>query len=356
MKRLKLPNIEEIELTEKQIVRRKQILKDEVKQIKIKSSEDIARLIGSFADMSFESRNIGNAAKLYQKKLEQDTSIIWSLSGSIFSAGLRQIVIDSIRKGYVDALVCTGALFEQDMVEALGHKHYKCNPSQNDSELQELFIDRIYDHVLDEMALRQVDETFKRIAAGIPAGNYSSRFFMNECGRWLSKVEGTEDSVMLAAFENDMPIFIPAINDCSIGIGIALEQNQGGGIAIDSIKDLRELAVMKSKSGDTGIIIIGGGVPKNYSQDSVVMAEMLGLEVEKHSFGIQISTADLRDGGLSGSTLKEAISWGKNSQNLDEVMVWGEATVFFPLLMSYIFHSMENQKRVKRKLNNVFTS
>ena len=356
MKNLKIPDMEKIKLTEKQKARREEILNDEVKQIKLKTSKDIAKLVDSFAEMSFESRNIGNAAKLYYGKLKQDTSIIWSLSGSIFSAGLRQIVIDSIRKNYVDALVCTGALFEQDMVEALGHKHYKCNSRQNDSELQKLFIDRIYDHALDEMALRQVDSTFKLIAAGIPKGNYSSRFFMNECGRWLSKVECTEDSVMQAAFENDIPIFIPAINDCSIGIGIALEQNEGGGIAIDSIKDLRELAVMKSKSGDTGIIVIGGGVPKNYSQDSVVMAEMLGLEVEKHSFGIQISTADLRDGGLSGSTLKEAISWGKNHQNLDEVMVWGEATVFFPLMMSYIFHRMKNYERGKRKLNNVFTS
>ena len=356
MKNLEIPGMEKIKLTEKQKARRELILNDEVKQIKLKTSKDIAKLIDSFAEMSFESRNIGNAAKLYYRKLKQDTSIIWSLSGSIFSAGLRQIVIDSIRKNYVDALVCTGALFEQDMVEALGHKHYKCNSRQNDSELQELFIDRIYDHALDEMALRQVDSTFKLIAAGIPKGNYTSRFFMNECGKWLSKAESTEDSVMQAAFENDIPIFIPAINDCSIGIGIALEQNEGGGIAIDSIKDLRELAVMKSKSGDTGIIVIGGGVPKNYSQDSVVMAEMLGLEVEKHSFGIQISTADLRDGGLSGSTLKEAISWGKNHQDLDEVMVWGEATVFFPLMMSYIFHRMKNYERGKRKLNNVFTS
>ena len=195
------------------MVRRKQILKNEVKQIKIKSSEDIARLIGSFEDMSFESRNIGNAAKLYQKKLEQILQL-FGLYSKYISAGLRQIVIDSIRKGYVDAM-CIGALFEQDMVEALGHKHYKCNPSQNDSELQELFIDRIYDHVLDEMALRQVDETFKRIAAGIPLVTIQV-VFMKECEDGYS-VEGTE-YVMQAAFENDMPIFIPMINDCSIGI------------------------------------------------------------------------------------------------------------------------------------------
>ena len=352
----KIPDMQKIELTDKQKLRKKEILRDEVKQIKLKSSRDIAKLIDSFSEMSFESRNIGNAAKLYLQNLQNNTTIIWSLAGSIFSAGLRQIVIDSIKRNYVDALVCTGALFEQDMVEALGHKHYKCDPKQNDSELQELLIDRIYDHALDEMALRQVDATFKQITSEIPKGNYSSRFFMNECGKWLSKIDGAKDSVMQAAFENEIPIFIPAINDSSIGIGIALEQNENNNIAIDSIKDLRELALMKSKSGDTGIVVVGGGVPKNYSQDSVVMAEMLGYDVEKHSFGIQISTADLRDGGLSGSTLKEAISWGKNRQNLDEVMVWGEATVYFPLMMAYIFHNMENEKKDNKKLNNIFTS
>ena len=107
-------------------------------------------------------------------------------------------------------------------------------------------------------------------------------------------------------------------------------------VSIDSIKDLREIAMMKNISGDSGLVIVGGGVPKNYSQDSVVMAEMLGYSVEKHKFGIQISTADPRDGGLSGSTLKEAISWGKNDSHMDEVMIWGEASVYFPLLLSYI--------------------
>jgi len=106
--------------------------------------------------------------------------------------------------------------------------------------------------------------------------------------------------------------------------------------------------MMKSICGDSGIIIIGGGVPKNYSQDSVIMAEMLGYNVEKHKFGIQISTADSRDGGLSGSTLKEAISWGKNDRKMEEVMIWGEASVYFPLLLSYV----HNVKRdVKKELN-----
>ena len=356
MGKYEIPNIPLVDLSKEQKKRKNELLKDEVKQIKIKDNNDLSKLVDSFAESSFEARNIGLAAQLYYKKLQTNTAIIWSLSGSIFSAGLRQITIDSIRANHVDALVCTGALFEQDMLEALGHKHYICNPLQNDSELQNLYIDRIYDHLLDEVALRQVDLTFKKISENMQEGNYSSREFMKLCGHWLSQTEGVKDSVMQAAFEKNIPIFIPAINDCSIGIGLAMQQKEKDGMTIDSIKDLKEIALMKSKCGESGIIVVGGGVPKNYAQDSVVMAEMLGFNVEKHKFGIQISTADLRDGGLSGSTLKEAISWGKNDKVMEEVMVWGEATVFFPLLIGYIDQKMRNQKRKGRKLSNIFQS
>jgi len=355
MERNKIPDMPKVKLSKEQISRKKKLLYEEIKQIKLEDT-NITKLLDSFADSSFEARNIGEAAKLYYNKLQTDNAIIWSLSGSIFSAGLRQITIDAIKANCVDALVCTGALFEQDMLEALGHKHYKCRTNLNDAELQDLFIDRIYDHLLDETALRQVDLTFKKIAKNCPSGNYSSRQFMEICGKWLSNTENVQESVMQAAFEHKVPIFIPAINDSSIGIGLAMNQNDENSISIDSIKDVREIALMKSKCGNSGIIIVGGGVPKNYSQDAVVMAEMLGYDVEKHSFGIQISTADMRDGGLSGSTLKEAISWGKNDQRMDEIMVWGEATVFFPLLMGYIFEKMENISRKVHKLNNIFQS
>ena len=130
---------------------------------------------------------------------------------------------------------------------------------------------------------------------------------------------------------------------------LAEQAESNDGIGIDSIKDLREIAMMKNICGDSGIIIVGGGVPKNYSQDSVVMAEMLGYNVKKHKFGIQISTADPRDGGLSGSTLKEAISWGKNDQEMEEIMIWGEASVYFPLLLSYVHNVKRNDKKELNK-------
>ena len=346
----KIPQKPTYNFNTNQIQRRKELLKTPVKHINLDSLDALEPLIEAFSECSFQARNLGNGAKLYKKELEEGTTIIWSLAGSIFSAGLRQLVIESIRNNLVDCLVCTGALFEQDMLEALGSKHYICDNEVNDSELQSLLINRIYDHLLDELDIQHVDLTFKKIAEQLDPRNYSSREFMQLCGKWLSKCMETKDSVTLAAYEMNIPIFIPAINDCSIGIGLALQQDESNeGISIDSIKDLREIAMMKNIGGNSGIVIIGGGVPKNYSQDSVVMAEMLGYEVDKHRFGIQISTSDPRDGGLSGSTLKEAISWGKNDHKMEEVMIWGEASVYFPLLISYVAGVKRKDKKELNK-------
>ena len=350
MEKFTFPEKPKHEFTKTQLEQRRRILNTQIEHISYENLKDTKSLIEAFGKSSFQARKLGEGAKLYKKELEKDTTIIWSLAGSIFSAGLRGLVIESIRNNLVDCLVCTGALFEQDMLEALGHKHYAQTSNNGDAELQNLLIDRIYDHLLDELELQHVDLTYKKIAKQIAPGNYSSREFMQECGKWLSKTSGAEDSVMLAAYEMNIPIFIPALNDCSIGIGLAMNQAEtNDGICIDSIKDLREIAMMKNICGNSGIVIVGGGVPKNYSQDSVVMAEMLGYNVKKHKFGIQISTADPRDGGLSGSTLKEAISWGKNDQDMEEIMIWGEASVYFPLLLSYVHNVKRNHKKELNK-------
>ena len=345
----KIPNIPSTKLTEKQQLRKRELLSKPIVQIPLKGNTDLRNLVENYSNTSFQARKLGEAAKLYAERLNKEDTIIWSLSGSIFSAGLRQLTIDAIDANLVDVLVCTGALFEQDMLEALGHKHYICDTEQNDAELQDLYIDRVYDHLLDEMALRQVDLTFKKISSEMKPGNYSSRQFIEYCGKWLTQTNSSYESVMQTAYERDIPVFIPALNDSSIGIGIAMSQNENNdSMTIDSIKDLREIAFMKEKAGDTGIIIVGGGVPKNYSQDAVVMAEMLGYEVNKHKFGIQISTADIRDGGLSGSSLKEAISWGKNDKEMEEVMVWGEASVYFPIMINYVYQNKKKERKAKR--------
>ncbi|MAE57175.1 MAG: deoxyhypusine synthase [Euryarchaeota archaeon] len=342
-----------VEFTPAQLKRRKELLYEPVRQFRISEHSGTVSLLKTMRAGSFQGRQLGEAAALYERMTYEELGIIWSLAGSLFSAGMRQVVIDGIRNGLVDILVCTGALFEQDMLEALGHQHYHCQPTQDDTELQELLIDRVYDHLLDELALRQVDCTYSIIADGLEPGRYSSRAFLNACGSWLTKTEGVQDSVLQAAFEADVPIFVPALNDCSVGVGLVMQQAQRGleqSVGIDSIRDFHELAELKASTGETGLLIVGGGVPKNYAQDAVVMAEMLGHTPSRHRFGIQLSVADMRDGGLSGSTLREAISWGKNDRRIEEIMVWGEASLAFPLLVAYTYHQRLKQPRGLRRL------
>ena len=351
------PPLPMAEFTSVQLALREELLREPVSQFRVAEHPGAVPLLDAMRAGSFQGRQLGEAAALYERMTYEELSIIWSLAGSLFSAGMRQVVIDGIRNGLVDMLVCTGALFEQDMLEALGHRHYHCQPTQDDGELQELLIDRVYDHLLDELALRQVDTTYSAIANSLEPGRYSSRAFLNACGHWLTRAEGVQDSVLQAAFEMDVPIFVPALNDCSVGVGLVMQQAQRGleqSVGIDSIRDFHELAELKAWTGDTGLLVIGGGVPKNYAQDAVVMAEMLGHTPNRHRFGIQLSVADVRDGGLSSSTLREAISWGKNDREIEEVMVWGEASLAFPLLVAYTYHQRLQKPREPRRLAHFF--
>ena len=324
--------------------RRSELLSNPIKQLDIEKFTVSSSLMESWRSLPFQAGQLSAASDCWIRWAKRDVRVIWSLAGSIFSAGLRKMTIQAIKFGLVDAIVCTGALIEQDMLEALGHQHYIPPELPDDDELNDLLIDRVWDHLLDELAIRQVDLTFASFAEQISPSTLSSRSFLSQCGAWLSAIEGVEESVMSVASLHDVPIFVPALNDSSVGVGLAMAQQRLGGaekaVRIDSISDFAELAEWKAQVGDTGLVICGGGVPKNYAQDSVVLAEMLGHVVSRHRFGIQISVADTRDGGLSGSTLREAISWGKNAHDFDEVMVWGEATILFPLLVGSVLHQI----------------
>ena len=189
MKKNLFPEKPTSQFTTEQISQRNEILSEEVKHITFDDIKNSSELIEALAKVVFKLVKSELVQNFTKKELEGKTTIIWSLAGSIFSAGLRQLVIDSVRNNLVDCLVCTGALFEQDMLEALGYKHYVLNKQVEDRKLQNLMIDRIYDHVLDELELQHVDLTYKKIAKEMKPGNYSSREFMYICGRWLSMLK-----------------------------------------------------------------------------------------------------------------------------------------------------------------------
>lgn len=333
------------------------LLEKEIQQIDIREY-DLTGLVEGMDTMAFQARNLARAANIYVQMLkDKNCSIILCLAGSLISAGLKKIILTLIENNMVDIIVSTGAnIVDQDFFEALGFKHYKGSAPFDDLKLQELKIDRIYDTLIDEDQLRICDKTICKIANSLPPTIYSSREFIIEMGCYLEKNKKKCDSIVLQAFKKQIPIFVPAFSDCSAGFGLVMHQcaHPKNHINIDSVKDFRELTQLKIHAKETGLVIIGGGVPKNFAQDIVVAAELLGKETPLHKYAIQITVADERDGALSGSTLREACSWGKVSV-VHEQMVFCEATIALPLVANYAYKKGTWRQRTSHCYNKLFT-
>ena len=323
---------------------------------------DVVPLVEAMEHMAYSSRNLARAAKIFDRMIaDQDCGIILCLAGSLVSAGLKKVFVEMIRCRMVDAIVSTGAnLVDQDFFEGLGFQHYIADAAlksgTHDAELRSLQIDRIYDTLIDETQLRICDETVRKIADELPPRAYSSREFLAAMGRFLDEREKpVEDSIVLEAYRNDVPLFCPAFSDCSAGFGLVAHRaarRDMPTVSIDSTKDFDELTRLKIHLGETGLFMIGGGVPKNFAQDIVVAAEVLGVEVPMHKYAIQVTVADVRDGALSGSTLVEASSWGK-VDTIFEQMVFAEATLAVPLIAAHAWHKGAWQDRAPRRLSRV---
>ena len=349
---------------------------------------NVVPMIDMMEKTAFQARNLARAAKIVDEMVaDADCGIILTLAGSLISAGQKGIILDMMRCNMIDAIVSTGAnIVDQDFFEALGFRHYQGSPFASDNTLRELHIDRIYDTFIDEDELRICDDTIRDIADSLAPGAYSSREFIRKMGGYLDRKHPKSDSIVLEAYRRNIPIFCPAFSDCSAGFGLVFhqvkryqEQREANrekftaaaeaktglskedaarvfglnAVSIDSVADFRELTQIKIESGVTGLIMIGGGVPKNFVQDIVVSAEFLGYEADMHKYAVQLTVADERDGALSGSTLKEANSWGKVDL-AKEQMVYGEATVTFPIIAGYAYHKGSWKNRKARNFADIF--
>ena len=335
---------------------KRELLKNPVEHIDIKKT-NVVPLVEAMEKTAFQARNLARAARIADMMVrDEEAGVILTLAGSLVSAGQKLIILDLLRNDMVDAIVSTGAnIVDQDFFEALGFRHWQGSPVADDNELREKMIDRIYDTYIDEEELRVCDDTVRQIADGLEPGTYSSREFIVEMGRYLVNRDLGEDSIVRVAFEKNIPIFVPAFSDCSAGFGLVYHQvhNPRRHVVIDSVKDFRELTEIKIHQGVTGIFMLGGGVPKNFVQDIVVSAEFLGHDVEMHRYAVQLTVADERDGALSGSTLKEANSWGKVDLAWEQ-MVFGEITINLPLVAGYVYHQRGWEGRRPREYNLLF--
>ena len=335
---------------------KKDFLKKPVEHIDI-TSFDSRKIIASMEKMSFVSRETANAANIYNEMLkDKDCTIFLTLAGSTSAAGCMNIYKDLVKYNMVDAIVATGAsIIDMDFFEALGFKHYQGSQFQDDTELRKNYIDRIYDTYIDEDELQECDKKICEIADKLEPRSYTSREFIHEMGKYLKKNSKKKDSLIETAYDNNVPIFCPAFTDSSAGFGLVIhqEKNPSKHITIDSIREFRELTEIKIQSKGSGLFMIGGGVPKNFIQDTVICAELLGKDVEMHKYAVQITVADSRDGACSSSTLKEASSWGKVDITKEQ-MVFAEATSVLPLIASDAYHNGEWKNRVRKNFSKIY--
>lgn len=340
--------------------RKAELLSKTVEHVDIRSF-DARPIIESMGKMSFTSRDLARATGIYNQMLDDpDCSVFLVIAGSTSAGGCMDLYAELVRSGMVDGIVATGAtIVDMDFFEGLGHKHFQALEIPDDDTLRSLYIDRIYDTYIDEEDLQHVDHTIFEIAEKIAPKAYSSRAFIREMGKYLVEHGKKENSLVKLAYEHDVPIFCPAFTDSSAGFGLVKHQvdaMKAGRpyLTIDSVADFRELTQIKIEAGTTGLLMIGGGVPKNFIQDTVVCAEILGHEdVAVHKYAVQITVADVRDGACSSSTLQEAASWGKVNTGIEQ-MVFAEAGSVMPLLASDAWHRHRSRDRTPRRWAKLF--
>lgn len=323
---------------------RDELLTDKVKHVDFDHINTVADLLEAWQDSSIQSRALATAAQVWKDAVEDEDrpTIMLGLSGALIAGGMKKIIRDLVKHSLVDVVVSIGAIPYQDFYQARGHHHYKTVPEIDDLMLREHFLDRIYDTIVDEEKFRETDAYIGEIAESLPPRHYSSREFMDILG---SKVDD-DNSILRTAHLKGTPVFVPALNDSSTGIGLtgyyAKMLKEGKEMMhIDPIKDNWEISQIKFKSKKTAVIYIGGGVPKNYIQQTEVIAETLGYNPGGHHYAIQIGMDPAHWGGLSGATFREAQSWGKINKRAKMVMAHVEATVGLSLVAGYLLQKKE---------------
>jgi deoxyhypusine synthase len=333
-------------------VKREEYLQHPTRPLDLSQVKTVGDLVEAFGGTSFQSRNLHRAMKVWAAALaEPDCAIFLGLSGAMVPAGMRRVVVDLVRARCVDVIVSTGANLYHDLYEGTGGLHYLGHVEVDDEELARHDIDRVYDTYADDKSFQGLDHMIADLAAGLPPRPYSTREFLREAGR----VFKLKDSIVGVCYAENVPIFCPTFHDSGWGIGWTrmyhLTEAAGRPHAtLDLIKDNREIAALRLAAKESAGIYIGGGVPKNYTQQIEPLIEVMTDEKGPgHRYAIQITTDAPHWGGLSGCTFEEAKSWDKLVDGFYGAQVFLEASVGFPLLAKAVLERYGAQASGRRR-------
>jgi len=280
-------------------------------------TRNVADLLDGMSRTGFQGRRLGESFRIWSEMLgDPDCTILLGLSGAMIPAGMQRVFITL------------------DLAEHFGIRHYQGHTHVDDTELFKQGIDRIYDVFAYEAEFRRTDARIAEFARTIAPFRGSSASFIRELGEFAVRENPQGRSLLATCVAENIPVFIPALADSSIGIGLVMARRDGVSIDVDQLADADEITAIVERSAKTGVIYIGGGVPKNFIQQTQVIASIHQAGLEGHAYAIQYTTDAPHWGGLSGCTFEEAISWGKETPTSPRVQVFCDATIALPMVTS----------------------
>ncbi len=331
-------------------IEKSKILRKPVRHLSLQGIRNLFELVEAFQHTSFQSRNIYRCFEVFCRMLEDPDCIVFlGLSGAMIPGGMRQVIADMIQMKLVDVIVSTGANMFHDLFESFGYRHYVGSEGGDDDALRRRRIVRVYDALMDDDEINRVIHLLSRVPGGLKEDVVSSRRYLEVLGSQIKD----ERSILRTAARWGVPVFVPALSDSSIGIGLtflhARKRSSPHRLIIDQIRDSYEIAQLKKKASSTGAIYVGGGVPKNYIQQLGPVNELLFKKESGHRYAFQITTDDPKWGGLSGCTFEEAKSWGKIEKSSSYAAVYMDATVALPLLVGAMLQEGQICRKRKRR-------
>ncbi len=327
-------------------IQKKDLLQTPITQMEPTKVATVVDLIENFKGMSFQARNLGTCLQVWENALTDPDrpTIVLGIAGSLMAGGLRRVIRDLVRLNLVDVVVTTGAQPYQDLYAARGHNFWRSSPEADDLLLREHFLDRLYDTLVDEEMFRDTDDYLGGVVAKLdPSKSYSTREIMAHLGEHFAS---DDDSWVAECARQGTPVFVPALNDSSIGIGMVhsyVNAKRAGKPypRIDPIRDAYELSQIKFRSKKTAVVYLAGGIPKNYIQQTEVISEVLGHDPGGHQYAIQLTQDAPHWGGLSGCTFEEAQSWGKIAKDAKKAQCYVDVTIGLPLLATALAQHRE---------------
>lgn len=295
-----------------------------VEQIYIKEGMTVKDLVREYQNSGvMGAGRIGRACSIFKKMVDdKECKVFFGLAGAMVPGGMRKIVVEMIKNNCVDVFVSTGANLTHDLVESLGYHHYQGKEDVDDKELNKKQIDRIFDSYMPNEVYEGMEDFFKK-----NIDKFEKKMNIKEFLWLIGSLIKDENSILKICYDKKIPIFCPAISDSGIGLMIWGHLANGKKIEIDAMDDLKEIIDIAWTSKKNGVFYIGGGVPKNFIQQSMQFSK--GAE-----YGIQITMDRPEPGGSSGAELREGISWGKMNEKGEFVDVICDATIALPLIYS----------------------